>query len=158
MTTSIKRIYRQGDVALVVVDEIPANVELVPRDKERGVVLAEGEATGHAHRIPSRHANLYRTEADQRYMRVTAGVQLTHEEHKTRCHTCPELPLTLATHYDAVAKLAPDRERERYTCDEHRPPSASPIIPGSTYLPPGNYHRTLDADYVPGELPRNVAD
>jgi hypothetical protein len=82
------KMYRQGDVLIVAVDEIPADVELVKRTK-RGVVLAEGEVTGHAHRIPSRSASLYRSESDARFMRVMgpAPVKLEHEE-----HTAIEIP------------------------------------------------------------------
>ena len=74
----------KGDVLIVAVDAIPTNATPVARSK-RGVILAEGEVTGHAHRIPSRHANLFRTESDARYMRVegTAPVALNHEEHTT---------------------------------------------------------------------------
>lgn len=78
------KMYRQGDVLIVVVDKMPADAKPLDRSK-RGVVLAEGEVTGHAHRIPSRHATLYRSETDVRYLRVDgpAPVQLKHEEHKT---------------------------------------------------------------------------
>lgn len=150
-----RKMYRQGDVLLVAVDSIPRDVTELPRT-ERGLVLAEGEATGHAHRIPSRSAKLYRTETDQRYMRATAGVQLGHEEHKTRCSVCPELPLVVATHYDVTRSA---EEPERYTCDSHAGVLAKRLEdPGKTYLDPGEYHRTIDADYVPGEVPRPVAD
>lgn len=76
--------YRQGDVLIVAVDSIPDDATALARTK-RGVVLAEGEVTGHAHRIPSRHASLYRTETDARYLRVMgpAPVALRHEEHQT---------------------------------------------------------------------------
>src|SRR5262245_43414882 len=82
--TARPAMYRQGDVMIVAVDQIPADAKEVPRDK-RGVVLAEGEVTGHAHRIPSRHASLYRSESDARFMRVMgpAPVALNHEEHTT---------------------------------------------------------------------------
>ena len=41
---------RQGDVLIVPVEEIPATVEAVER--ENGcIILAHGEATGHAHKI-----------------------------------------------------------------------------------------------------------
>jgi len=73
---------RQGDVLLVRVDHIPAVTKNVPRS-QHGIVLAEGEVTGHAHRISSRHAQLVRTEEDVRFLRVTAPVTLRHEEHKT---------------------------------------------------------------------------
>lgn len=75
--------YRQGDVMIVAVDTIPHDAIEVARST-RGLVLAEGEVTGHAHRIPSRSATLYRTETDARYLRVTAGkvpAVLKHEEH-----------------------------------------------------------------------------
>lgn len=100
---------RQGDVLISLVDHIPDATTELPRTK-RGLVLAEGEVTGHAHRIPSRYATLYRTEMDQRFMRVTAPVQLKHEEHST------------------------------------------------VTIPPGDYRISIHAEYVPGALPRNVAD
>lgn len=77
-----KTIYRQGDVLIERVDTIPAGVTTLPRDK-RGVILADGEVTGHAHRIAHRSASLHRTELDARYLRVMgpAPVALTHEEH-----------------------------------------------------------------------------
>jgi len=83
MTTTPK-MYRQGDVLIVAVDSVPTSATALPRTK-RGVVLAEGEVTGHAHRIPSRHASLYRSETDARYLRVMgpAPVALRHEEHRT---------------------------------------------------------------------------
>lgn len=81
MKKKLPLMLRQGDVLIVAVDAIPSTAVEVARDAKRGIVLAEGEVTGHAHRIPSRHANLYRTENDARYMRVTAPVQLKHEEH-----------------------------------------------------------------------------
>lgn len=107
-----RTMYRQGDVLLVEVGTIPAGATVVPRDKDRGVVLAEGEVTGHAHRIASRSATLYRTELDARFMRVMgpAPVALSHEEHKT------------------------------------------------VEIPPGNYRVSIHTEYVPGELPRTVAD
>lgn len=79
-----KKMYRQGDVLIVAVDKMPSGTTLVKRT-ERGVVLAEGKVTGHAHRIPSRHASLYRTEDDARFLRVggSAPVALQHEEHST---------------------------------------------------------------------------
>ncbi len=78
----MNKMYRQGDVLIVQVNEIPENAKKLKRTT-RGIVLAEGEVTGHAHRIPSRHASLYRSESDARYLRVMgpAPVALKHEEH-----------------------------------------------------------------------------
>lgn len=78
-----KLMLRQGDVLICAVESIPSDAKALKRDKARGVVLAEGEASGHFHGIASRHAKLYRTESDARYMRVTAPVALAHEEHAT---------------------------------------------------------------------------
>ncbi len=75
----MSKMYRQGDVLIVAVNEIPES-QPVAREQDH-VVLAHGEVTGHSHRIASRHATLMRTEADVRYMRVTAPVELRHEEH-----------------------------------------------------------------------------
>lgn len=42
--------FRQGDVALVRIGTLPANLTAVPLDRGR-IVLAYGEVTGHAHAI-----------------------------------------------------------------------------------------------------------
>lgn len=112
MSTKKPVLFRQGDVLLeLIAGDIPPGAIELDRGG-RDLILQEGEVTGHAHRIPSRSASLYRTETDARYMRVMgpAPVALNHEEHHT------------------VA------------------------------LPPGNYRVTVHAEYVPGELPRQVAD
>ena len=73
--------FRQGDVLLLAIDPdgLPEKVRTVPRQGGR-VVLAEGEATGHAHAIRSPGAALLQAN-DERYLRVTAPVTLDHEEH-----------------------------------------------------------------------------
>jgi len=76
-------VLRQGDVLLVRVDELPQYCHPVPR---RGpIVLAEGEATGHAHVITATHATLHVTGGDDAYLVVTGGrsALLRHEEHDT---------------------------------------------------------------------------
>lgn len=77
--------FRQGDVFIHTPKSVPTKLVEVAPDP-RGVVLAEGEATGHHHRIgPSfRNAVLLRTEDGLRsFLRVTGGVpaSLKHEEH-----------------------------------------------------------------------------
>ncbi len=157
MTTK-RTLYRQGDVLLELVDSIPANADIPIKRDKRGVILAEGEVTGHAHRIPSRHASLYRTESDARYLRVTAPVPLTHEEHKTECATCR----AEGKEVFATMRLAGAFGRDAYRCQDHAVSSATDVVslvePGATDLPPGNYRVTIHAEYQPGELPRQVAD
>lgn len=91
-----KRMWRQGDVLIWAVGEVPridggakAGAEL-PREGGR-VVLAHGELTGHAHAIADKAARLReQTNADevalalgQRILTARGGVDLTHEEHGT---------------------------------------------------------------------------
>jgi hypothetical protein len=72
--------YRQGDVLIVAVKEIPAKAVSGKRDKGR-IVLAYGEVTGHAHAITERTVMVYEHEGT-RYIRVPKkGAELRHEEH-----------------------------------------------------------------------------
>ena len=78
---------RQGDVLLIPTDRIPANTTPVPRDAGR-VILAYGEATGHAHAIDHDDAQLVTTEQAgelRMWLQVTAAepVALVHDEHDT---------------------------------------------------------------------------
>ena len=90
-------IYRQGDVLIERLDgPEPTPGPAVEREAGR-IVLALGEATGHAHAIRERGAVLYALAEDltpagdaawaeaARILRVTAkkGVDLRHEEHST---------------------------------------------------------------------------
>ena len=77
--------YRQGDVCLVPVAEVPKGAKIVARDRGR-IVLAYGEVTGHAHAVLDRQAELFMApDVDARFLRVMAasGVELVHEEHAT---------------------------------------------------------------------------
>ena len=70
---------RQGDVLLVPIAELNLTTRAIPRVGGR-IVLAEGEATGHAHAIRSSAATLVAADGE-RYLRVAAPVTLDHEEH-----------------------------------------------------------------------------
>ena len=76
--------YRQGDVLIIPVKSIPKAVEAVERENGY-VVLAHGEATGHAHKIKDQRAALFRDPKLMAvFMRVTDGaVALEHDEHDT---------------------------------------------------------------------------
>jgi hypothetical protein len=70
-------LWRQGDVYIATVDSVPPTALRLPH-----CVLAEGEATGHCHRI----AEVERAEllevGGQRFLRVHAeSVTLIHDEH-----------------------------------------------------------------------------
>lgn len=73
---------RQGDLLLVPVSELPERVEVLRRGR---LVLAEGEATGHAHVVDDERASLHgqRWSGSTRYLQVVGDepVSLVHEEH-----------------------------------------------------------------------------
>jgi hypothetical protein len=90
-----QQMFRQGDVLVVAVDEIPDDVRPVPKDNGR-VVLAYGEATGHAHVVEGSCALLEPPPADEdlvtpgdleelnlRFLRVEEECVLVHDEHDT---------------------------------------------------------------------------
>ena len=77
--------YRQGDIIITPVPEIPEGLSEVPRVKGQ-VVLAEGEATGHLHAIEAPEVTFLAADlADMegRFLAVEAEAALTHPEHDT---------------------------------------------------------------------------
>ncbi len=77
--------YRQGDVLIIPVRSIPeTGLDAVSREAGR-LVLAYGEATGHAHVITSKRVSLFRDmELASIFMRVSyKAIALKHDEHKT---------------------------------------------------------------------------
>ena len=71
---------RQGGVLLVEVDGLPPGC--TSGDRAGGeVILARGEATGHAHRVEARVASLYRAPDGTSYLHVVDSAALVHEEH-----------------------------------------------------------------------------
>lgn len=76
------RCFRQGDVLLVEVEHAPSDVTEVSRERG-GLVLAHGEATGHAHVISAPEAQLVTCEqANELYLLVYGDeAVLEHEEH-----------------------------------------------------------------------------
>ena len=74
---------QQGDVLLKKVTELPKGVKEIKSDK-RGVVLAEGETTGHYHGISEDGVALLECPKGKRYVKNSNShsVNLTHQEHK----------------------------------------------------------------------------
>lgn len=80
MKTTIKKIYRQGDVLVIPCDSIPTGLKQTKR-----VTLALGEVTGHHHTIFAGACG-YANDVDAlvEYIEVTAKTaDLTHQEHST---------------------------------------------------------------------------
>lgn len=81
----MQRIYRQGDVALIAVQQIPDGaIEQPPTDSGK-VILAYGEVTGHHHRIERvtrDHPSVRLWQAGvERWLQVMTRCELVHEEH-----------------------------------------------------------------------------
>ena len=56
------RSIRQGDILLVRISKVKGKLCPIPRDYAQGIVLAEGEATGHFHHLLSTDARLLEPE------------------------------------------------------------------------------------------------
>ena len=74
---------QQGDVLLKKIDSLPEGSK-IKNASDKGYVLAEGESTGHAHRITEIASDICRLyEKDGvLYVKALNSVNLTHEEHK----------------------------------------------------------------------------
>lgn len=77
-STPVPLSFRQGDVLLVEVPQVPEEAE--PEARSGRIVLAEGEATGHAHAIHERDARTF-THEGERFLLTRSRAQLVHEEH-----------------------------------------------------------------------------
>lgn len=74
-------LFRQGDVLIMKVDEVPEDARRVPREDGR-IVLAHGEATGHAHAVLERDAKLFEVDdTDERFLEIVQHADVVHEEH-----------------------------------------------------------------------------
>lgn len=75
--------YRQGDIFIIEVNEdVPNDAKVEDRDNGR-IVLAYGEATGHAHAIHNKGATLFALENNLRLLKTEEDIDLVHEEHST---------------------------------------------------------------------------
>lgn len=73
----VRRQFRHGDLLVEEVDRVPADARKLATD-----VLAEGEATGHAHKLVG-DAEVLESPDSGMYLRVVGEeARLTHEEHK----------------------------------------------------------------------------
>lgn len=75
------RQYRQGDVLITSTNKKARWLSNVPRENGK-LILAYGEATGHAHAILDENAELQRVTSDRSILTVMERpVTLSHEEH-----------------------------------------------------------------------------
>ena len=72
--------YRQGDVLITPVPAIPKGLKCVAHER---CVLAEGEATGHAHVAIGPDVEMYEDDNGVLWLSAPSGCVVNHEEHGT---------------------------------------------------------------------------
>jgi len=76
------KLYQQGDVLLFKEEKIPEDAKPMKPDN-RGVVLAEGETTGHYHAITELDTcESFKDSLGNMWLNVLAPVKIRHQEHK----------------------------------------------------------------------------
>ncbi len=75
-----RRQYRQGDLLIELVDSIPIQARVIPREHDL-IEVKTGEHTGHRHLIADAGADLLTAFEVERYLRITVEARLTHPEH-----------------------------------------------------------------------------
>ncbi|MEU8382471.1 hypothetical protein [Streptosporangium sp. NPDC048865] len=78
--------FRQGDILIMPVagESVPAHLVAAPRDRQGRLVVALGEATGHAHAVPGAGTLLVeRDSGTPEFLHLPQGGRLVHEEHAT---------------------------------------------------------------------------
>ena len=100
---------QQGDVC------IESSTIPISAKKKEGLIVAEGETTGHAHRLvvlDGAVAELFQEEKGNLYLRVDKGtVELVHEEHKVQTIPQGEYVISRIFEYDY------DTEEKKYVQD-----------------------------------------
>lgn len=77
--TERKIVFRHGDVTLHQVSEEPQVREIIAEGNN--IVIAEGEATGHHHRLLGEQVMVMKGFDDKTYIKITKPTKLVHEEH-----------------------------------------------------------------------------
>lgn len=70
-----KRFFQQGDVLFVKVDEIPES------KKKNDNIVAEGEVTGHMHRVLGEDTKVMVDSEGNLFVDAPSGTEVTHDEH-----------------------------------------------------------------------------
>lgn len=102
-----KMYYQQGDIIIESVEEVPQDAKQVLPEGGQ-FVLAEGEATGHAHAIEVQEEVKVLTLADALFIKAGVPVTVVHEEHD---------PITVAP---GVYRVGAVREYDHFAEESRR--------------------------------------
>ena len=75
----MKTKYRQGDVLVERVREIPAG--LTKQEASGRIILAHGEMTGHHHSVDADAADWWKSENGEQFIQVKTATEVVHPEH-----------------------------------------------------------------------------
>ncbi|MEM5784969.1 MAG: hypothetical protein QW469_00320 [Candidatus Aenigmatarchaeota archaeon] len=77
-----KKIYRQGDIILYQIENLPpTNLKKIKNNNNKFVV-AESETTGHQHLLCCKKMKIFQDKNGNFYLDLKEKAQLTHPEHK----------------------------------------------------------------------------
>ena len=97
---------QQGDVIIRRVRALPRGLTAVPIHARGGYVLAEGEATGHAHLLEAEGVEVFADEQGTLWIKSSQSAQLTHEEHHAQTIAPGLYRVDRVREYDAFAEEA----------------------------------------------------
>lgn len=100
--------YRHGDIVLIVA-ELPAHARRISADGEP-IVLAVGEATGHAHTVTGTRVALWSADEQRYLVAESTDVALDHQEHG-------HVPVQVRTYFVGQEREYTDDQSERRTVD-----------------------------------------
>ena len=97
---------QQGDVLVRQVAELPLGLTTIPISARGGFVLAEGEATGHAHLLEADGVEMFADAQGTLWIKSIKPAQLTHEEHHAQTIAPGLYRVDRVREYDAFAEEA----------------------------------------------------
>lgn len=100
----IKNVGQQGDVTFKRVDNLPKPSMPAKRDP-RGIVLAEGEATGHCHVIEETEDAVLYQEGERMLLQLEKQAVVKHAEHKPVTLTPGIWEIGRVREYDYIQEL-----------------------------------------------------
>ncbi len=77
----VKNSARQGDVYVIGINDIPKNYTEIKEDEKKGIILAHGEVTGHAHAIKNTYGIKMVASNEKTFLMAIKNFEVTHEEH-----------------------------------------------------------------------------
>jgi hypothetical protein len=97
-----KNFFEQGDVLIIKIDDFETRKKLKKEGKNNNLIIAEGETTGHAHRIQqNEYVEMY-DDVDEKciLLRLLKPAKIKHEEHKEIEIPAGEYKINIVREYD----------------------------------------------------------